>query len=182
MFVVLCIVAVGLLAWTRLPSLSPSEEQLDDLEEAIATALNPNSLSPNPRLRSVMEAILPGTGPNNCEWGSSTQPNDPKSWVGCWDYVRGDLRRVGNRVNARLESEGFRVSQARTDRTIKLTAVRKSDTVCVDLLAPGFTDGRNTSPTEVNPDPGEVFVDVWMAEPRGQAQGACDELPPWENQ
>jgi hypothetical protein len=139
LFVVLCIVAVALFAWTRLPSLGPSEEQLDDLEEAIATALGPNSVSPNPRLRGVVEAVLlPGMDKNSCEWGSSTEPTDPKSWVGCWDYVAGDLRRVGNRVNARFESEGFRVSRTRTDRTIEFTALRKSETVCVDVLAPGL--------------------------------------------
>ncbi len=178
LFVVLRIAAVALLAWTRLSSLGPSEEQLDDLEEAIATALNPNS-----RLRSVVDAVLlPGMDRNSCEWGLSTEPNDPKSWVGCWDYVRGDLRRVGNRVHARLESEGFRVSRARTDRTIEFTAARKSETVCVDVLAPGFTDGRNTSPSEINPDPGEVFVDVWMSERRSRAQNPCAELAPWDTQ
>ena len=182
LFLFLCGVAVALLVWSRLDSLGPSEQQLDDLEEAIATGLS-NAVKPNPRLARVVESVLlPGMDRSSCEWGSSTHSTEPRSWHGCWDYVPDDLRRVGKRVDARLDSQGFRVSQTSTDRTIAFTAVRKSETVCVDVLAPGFIDGRNTSPSEINPDPGDVFVDVWMVERRDRSQDPCGELPPWEGQ
>lgn len=135
----------------------------------------------NDSLKAVVEeTLLPGMDPSSCEWGASTYENEPKSWYGCWDYVSGDLMRVGDTMQSRLSSHGFDVSTNRTDRTVELTAVRSSETVCVDVLAPGFVDGRNTSPEEINPDPGEVFVDVWTAEPRDGTVGECAELPAWE--
>ena len=130
--------------------------------------------------RAVEEALLPGMDSSSCEWGASSYENEPKSWYGCWGYVPGNLVGVGGTIQSRLSSHGFDVSTNATGSTVEVTAVRGSETVCVDVLAPGFLDGRNTSPEEINPDPGEVFVDVWMAEPRDGTVAACAELPAWE--
>ena len=141
------------------------------------------ALAPNEALKAVVEAsLLPGMARDSCEWGSSTYENEPKSWYGCWGYVSGDLSRVGRAVESGLRSQGFDVSTNRTDFTFELTAVRAAETVCVDVLAPGFSDGRNTDPDEIDPDAGEVFVDVWTAEPRDGGSGLCDELPAWEDE
>jgi len=129
---------------------------------------------------AVEEALLPGMDPGSCEWGSSTYENEPKSWYGCWDYVSGDPAGVGDTVQSRLSSLGFEVSRDDADLTVELTGVRHSGTVCVDVLAPGVVSGRNTSPEEINPDPGEVFVDVWTAHLRDGATDPCAELPAWE--
>jgi hypothetical protein len=147
------------------------------------TLLGPSGCAPgaNAELKGVVEeAILPGMDASSCEWGSSTYPSEPKSWYGCWDYVRGDAAHVGKKVRSRLRSQGFDVSTGRTELTVELTAVRGSQTVCVDVLAPGFVDGRNTSPEEIDLDRGEVFVDVWMVEPRDGRAGGCAALPAWE--
>ena len=148
-----------------------------------ATLLSLSGCAPgaNDDLKAVVEnTFLPGMDSTSCEWGSSSYENEPKSWYGCWAYVSGDVERVGDAMHSRLNSHGFDVSRNRTDFTVELTAVRNSETVCVDVLAPGFVAGRNTSPDEINPDPGEVFVDVWMAEPRDAQAGVCAELPAWD--
>ena len=136
------------------------------------------ALSPNGDLKALVgEAGFAGSSPYGCKWGSSNFPNEPKSWYGCWDYVPGRLGRVSRVVGARLVAHGFRVTAARGFLSVYLTAVRGTDTLCVDVLAPGFVHGRNTDPFEVNPGAREVFVDVWAVEPRG-ATARCAALPP----
>jgi hypothetical protein len=174
------VVAAALLLWGSC-SFGPSDEQLEELEEAIATAL-PNAFRPNTELKRVVDAVLlPGMdkGPSQCEWGSSNHENEPKSWFGCWDYVSGDPVRISKTVQSRLRSRGFAVSGIPAHLAVHFTAVRKGTTVCVDVLAPGFLDGRNTDPDEINPDPGDVFVDVWMVEPRHRTDDPCSGLPAW---
>ena len=184
LFALLCVVAVVLLVLgTSRVSLGPSEKQLDELEDAIAAL--PNALGPNKELKRVVDAVLlPGMdkGPSQCEWGSSNYENEPKSWFGCWDYVSGDPVRITKAVQSRLRSRGFDVSGVPGRLAVYLTAVRDGKTVCADVLAPGFTEGRNTSPEEINPDPGDVFVDVWIVEPRDRAYDPCSELPAWPDE
>jgi hypothetical protein len=179
LFALLCVIAVALLVGTSRFSFGPSDEQLDELEEAIATAL-PNALGPNTELKRGVDAVLlPGMNKSKCEWGSSSHENEPKSWYGCWDYVSGDPVRISKTVQSRLRSRGFDVSGIPAHLAVQFTAVRNGKTVCVDVLAPGFTYGRNTSPEEINPGPRDVFVDVWMVEPRDRTHDPCNELPAW---
>jgi len=135
----------------------------------------------NDQLKRVVEAaLLPGMNSSSCEWGASSFENEPSSWYGCWDYVSGEPVRVGGTIRSQLSSQGFDVFMSRGHLTVELMAVRHSAIVCVDVLAPGFVDGRNTSPEEVDPGPGEVFVDVWTAELRDGSGDACAGLPAWE--
>lgn len=129
---------------------------------------------------AVEQALLPGMDRQSCEWGASSFEAEPKSWYGCWDYVRGDEASVAESVSSQLADNGFDVTEETGTRTVELTAVRGSDTVCVDVLAPGFERGRNTLAREVNPDAGEVFVDVWTVERRNARSKRCAELPGWE--
>lgn len=178
LFTLLCVIAATLLLWGSC-SFGPSDEQLEKLEEAIATAL-PNALGPNQKLKGIVDGVLlPGMDKSQCEWGSSSHENEPKSWYGCWDYVSGDPVRISKKVQSRLRSRGFDVSGIPAHLAVQFTAVRNGKTVCVDVLAPGFTDGRNTSPEEINPGPRDVFVDVWMVEPRDRTYGPCNDLPAW---
>jgi hypothetical protein len=114
-----------------------------------------------------------------CEWGSSSHQSEPKSWYGCWDYLSGDPVHISKAVQSRLRSRGFAVTGVPAHLAVQFTAVRNGKTVCVDVLAPGFTHGRNTSPAEINPGPKDVFVDVWMVEPRNRTDGLCNALPAW---
>jgi len=109
----------------------------------------------NDQLKRVVEAaLLPGMDSSSCEWGASSFENEPSSWYGCWDYVSGEPVRVGGTIRSQLSSQGFDVFMSRGHLTVELMAVRHSAIVCVDVLAPGFVDGRNTSPEEVDPGPG----------------------------
>jgi hypothetical protein len=179
LFALLCLIAAAVvLLGTSHFSLGRANEQFKELGAAIdATA---GGTLP---LKSAIETVLlPGMNTSSCEWGSSSYENEPKAWYGCWDYVSGDVSRVGKAVQSRLRSRGFDVSRTRTEFAVELTAVRNSKTVCVDVLARGFRDGRNTSPDEVNPDQGEVFVDIWMADQRDGSVGVCEELPAWQDE
>jgi hypothetical protein len=178
LFALLCLIAAALLLGTSRFSLGHANEQFKDLAAEIDATMGGTL-----QLKAVVETVLlPGMNKSSCEWGSSNHENEPKSWYGCWDYVSGDLSRVGKTLQSRLRLRGFDVSRTRTEFTVELTAVRNSKTVCADVLAPGFRDGRNTSPDEINPDPGEVFVDIWMAEPRDGRVGVCAELPAWQDE
>jgi hypothetical protein len=149
---------------------------------AVAALVAGCSLTGNDDLkRLVKEASFAGASPYDCEWGSSNFESDPKSWYGCWDYVRGTPRRVSRVVRRRLVAHGFRVTSTRGFRSVYLTAVRGSDTLCVDVLARGFRRGRNTRPSEVNPGRREVFVDIWAVEPRASTI-PCSALAPWADE
>lgn len=136
----------------------------------------------NGELRALIEeASFPESSSLDCEWGSSDFDHEPRSWYGCWDYVPGNLQRVSRTLRSRLAAQGFTVSSRAAVRSVQLTGVRGADTLCVDVLARGFARGRNTSPSEVDISPGEIFVDIWTTEPRespGAAAGpACSGLP-----
>jgi hypothetical protein len=53
-----------------------------------------------------------------------------------------------------------------------LKATRDGKIVCVDVLERGAVQGRNTSAAEIDPDPGESFLDIWAARP-----ASCARLP-----
>lgn len=136
----------------------------------------------NEELRALVEeAELGDDSSVGCEWGSSSYESEPESWYGCWNYVPGTLDDVAETFRARLAAKGFDVRSRDGVLSVQMTAVRGGETLCVDVLDRGFEAGRNTYPAEVDISPGEVFVDVWAAEPR-QAAGAsgvaeCAELP-----
>ena len=126
-------------------------------------------------LRALVGEAAPAGSSLDCEWGSSSFEGEPDAWVGCWDYVPGSLRRAAQAVESRLSSRGFTISRQDAPNMVQLTAVRASDALCVDLLA-GSASGRNTHSDEINPSPGEVFVDIWAAKPATLAR-ECKELP-----
>jgi hypothetical protein len=145
------------------------------------------SLGPNDHLRVLMkEVALPGSSSFDCEWGASSFKSEPKSWYGCWDYVPGDLEHVSQTVQSRLIARHFAVWRRRSALTVEFSALRDSDVLCVDVLARGFARGRNTSPSEVDISPGEVFVDIWTTTPRiappGRIRPACAALPPFPDE
>jgi hypothetical protein len=139
------------------------------------------SLGPNGELRKIVDGVAPPDSSLNCEWGSSSFENEPKSWYGCWNYVPGKLKPVARTFKSRLAKQGFVVSSHRYARSVQLTGVRGARTLCVDILGPGFVSGRNTSPAEVNPPRGQVFVDIWTVElpeaPAGAGIPPCAALP-----
>lgn len=137
----------------------------------------------NDELRALVDEVsLPGASDADCEWGSSGFENDPKSWYGCWKYHAGTLQSTAREVESRLAAHDFVFAVQRKPFAVEITARRGPVTVCVDVLARGFTRGRNTYADEVNMDRGEVFVDVWTTEPRGSAPMACAELPRWPDE
>ena len=136
----------------------------------------------NDQLRTLVEAAAaPPDSPLGCEWGSSTYENEPKSWYGCLNYESGELQKVARRFKSRLVKQGFVVSSRTDGRSVQLTAVRGGRTLCIDVLGPGFVRSRNTSPSDVDPARGEVFVDIWTTErredPVGAAKRPCAPLP-----
>jgi hypothetical protein len=138
------------------------------------------TLGANEELKRVVEqSLIPGMYLADCEWGSSSYELEPKSWYGCRGYLTGDLAGAESTLQTRLAARGFDVTTRRHGSSVELTALRQAATVCVDVLAPGFADGRNTSPEEIDPEPDEVFVDVWSAEPRTATSDVCIELPAW---
>jgi hypothetical protein len=141
----------------------------------------------NSELRALVEeASLPASSSYDCEWGSSSFDHEPKSWYGCWAYVPGTLESVSRTVRKRLIARRFGVSSENAEMTVELIATRGGRTICVDVLARGFVRGRNTFPSEVDIDAGEVFVDIWTVEPRESSSAAsrpqCAELPRWPDQ
>ena len=177
LFALLCLIAIVLLLWPVRSSFGPSNEQIDQALAEIDAALD----STGKQKATIETVLLPGMDKNSCEWGSSGYENEPKAWYGCWDYVRGTPRRVSRVVRRRLVAHGFRVTSTRGFRSVYLTAVRGSDTLCVDVLARGFRRGRNTRPSEVNPGRREVFVDIWAVEPRASTI-PCSALAPWADE
>lgn len=139
------------------------------------------ALGPNGELRTLVDAVAPPDSSLNCEWGSSNFENEPKSWYGCWNYVAGELQPVARAFKSRLAKQGFVVSSRRYARSVQLTGVRGVRTLCIDVLGPGFVSGRNTSPSEVNPPRGQVFVDIWTMvlpeAPVGAGIPPCAALP-----
>lgn len=134
----------------------------------------------NDELKAIVEEVwLAGASSNDCEWGSSSFESEPRSWYGCWQYVAGSLGDTGRVVQRRLESSGFRVHRepVRDKRVVSLTGARGTDVVCVDVLAPGFQVGRNSAPQEIDPSPGQVFVDIWTVEPSGPRCAALPAFP-----
>ena len=131
-------------------------------------------------LRALVDEVTVRGDWHGCEWGSSSFDSEPKSCYGCWDYVPGSLESVALEIYYGLDKRGFAVKAGRDARSVRLTAARRAQTLCVDVLAPGFARGRNTAPSEVHIPPTEVFVDVWAAEPRAAGTAtarACAELP-----
>ena len=129
-------------------------------------------------LRVLVDEAAPVGSSLDCEWGSSTYEGEPDAWVGCWDYMPGTSKQLAAAVESRLSSRGFAVSRRRVAHMVQITASRGSETVCIDVLEPGFLDGRNTHESEVDPAAGEVFLDIWASKP--PALGSlCTELPAW---
>ncbi len=140
------------------------------------------SLGPDDELRTLVKgAALPASSSFDCEWGSSSFESEPKSWYGCWDYVPGDLRRVSRRLQLRIIAQGFAVWRRTNALSVQFSAIRGADVLCVDILARGFAHARNTSPSEVDISPGQVFVDMWTTKPRespiAAARPPCAGLP-----
>jgi hypothetical protein len=130
----------------------------------------------NGELRTLVEeATLSGS--SGCEWGSSSFEAEPKSWYGCWDFASGELQRVARAYKSRLAAQGFAVSSDADALGVALTGVRGENTLCIDVLTPAFVAGRNTSPSEVDVPPGELFVDIWAVEPREAGVAPCAPLP-----
>jgi hypothetical protein len=93
---------------------------------------------------------------------------------------------VSRAVKSRLAEQGFVVSSRADALTVQLTGLRGGRVVCVDVLAPGFTSGRNTSASEIRLLPGEILVDIWATEPREMPVGApvppCTAMPAWPDE
>jgi hypothetical protein len=141
------------------------------------------TLGANEELKRVVEGAFPPgmeSSMDSCEWGSSTYEHQPKSWYGCWGYSSGDFVRVAATIAAQLSRRDFAVTASRKGRRVELTGVLGAETVCVDVLGPGSTDGRNTSQAEIRLGPGDFFVDVWSIELRDGGDAACADLPAWE--
>ena len=140
-----------------------------------------NALNADPELRALVGTAVPPGAPIACEWGSSSYGNQSTSWLGCWTYVPGAPESVARSVRSRLVAQGFVVSLLTSDLAVELTATRGTDTLCVDVLAPGFSHGRNTLAAEVDPVAGEVFLDIWSAKHKEAVPGAdyrhCYPLP-----
>lgn len=130
-------------------------------------------------MRTPVEAVAKPDRSLDCEWGSSTFKEEPRSWYGCWNAASGSLRRVAREYESRIAAQGFVVSSRTDGLSVQLTGVLGARTLCVDVLAHGYTRARNTSPSEVNPPRGKVFVDVWAVELRetGPASRPCRALP-----
>jgi hypothetical protein len=81
----------------------------------------------------------------------------------------------------RPRHRGYDVSVKGGARRIELTARRGDVVLSIDVLARGFSRGRNTFASEVDIPRGEVFVDIWATEPRssGRNRPPCAELPRW---
>jgi hypothetical protein len=140
-----------------------------------------SALSADSELRALVDAAAPPGAPLECEWGSSSYEGEPDAWVGCWSFLTEAPETVARSMTSQLEAHGFAVSSWAGDLTIELTGTRGADTLCVDLLSPGFTRGRNTSPSEVISSPGDVLVDIWTAR-LGEGTidaDACAPLPVW---
>jgi hypothetical protein len=138
----------------------------------------------NDHLKALVDEVaLPGASSLDCEWGASSYDSEPRSWYGCWQYVPDSLGHAGRAVLDRLAARGFTVSLAvpHDGHAVRLTGRRGADVVCVDVLERGFANGRNTAPEEIDPSPGEVFVDIWTVEPRAPGQPRCGALPAFEN-
>jgi hypothetical protein len=134
----------------------------------------------NDDLKAIVEEVwLPGATSDDCEWGSSSFESEPKSWYGCWQYVSDSLAQTSRVVKQRLASRGFRIriENPPDNRVVALVGTRGADVVCIDVLAPGFRAGRNTAPQEINPSPGQVFVDIWIVEPSATSGPRCAALP-----
>ena len=133
-------------------------------------------------LRALIDEVaLPQSSNFACEWGASSFESEPRSWYGCWDYVSDNRDRVSYRLRMRLAAAGFDVAVRANGPSAELTGIRGLKTVCVDVLPRGFAHGRNTAPSEVEIDAGEVFVDMWTVEwdapRRADAVGSCPPLP-----
>jgi hypothetical protein len=141
---------------------------------AALAVLSGCAIVPNGDLRKLVKAAAPAGSSLECEWGSSGFEQEPKSWYGCWVHDSGGLQRVSRAVKSRLAEQGFVVSSRGDALTVQLTGLRGGRVVCVDVLAPGFSSGRNTSASEIRLSPGEILVDVWATEPREAPVGAAD--------
>jgi hypothetical protein len=153
---------------------------------AALSVLSGCAFGANGELRTLVEAAAPPQSSVECEWGSSSFEQEPKSWYGCLAHESGQLQRVARTVESRLAGQGFVVSSRTEGLTVQMTGVREARIVCVDVLAPGFTDGRNTSASEVDLSHGDILVDIWATEPReapvGAAAPACAPLPAWPDE
>jgi hypothetical protein len=153
------------------------------LTAAVAAVLVLTACAPfaDDELRALVEEAAPAGSSLDCEWGKSTLPQDPDAWYGCWYYSAGSLTTVSEVVESQLTASGFVLTRRRTPHMLQLTATRGLETVCIDVLEPGFSRGRNTGSWEVDPAADEVFVDVWSSKPQSFAE-LCMELPAWSEE
>ena len=129
-------------------------------------------------LRYLVEDAEPAAGRSlGCEWGREWGTDAAGTYYGCWREVSGTLADVAGTMQARLTERGYAVAPEEAPLQISLTATRGTDTMCVDVLAPGFTQGRNTLASDLDIPPGRLLVDLWISRGGDSSVPPCAALP-----
>lgn len=114
----------------------------------------------NEELRGLVDGVAPAERDMlECTWGTNWG-TDSGSYYGCSYFVQGRLKNVGQAVLDRMAKRGFTVTCRVESRNIELTGSRDGTMFYADILAKGFTHGRNIDAADVDIPRGHVLVEI----------------------
>jgi hypothetical protein len=118
----------------------------------------------NEELQGLVDGVAPAENDIvECNWGTSWG-SESGSYYGCFYFVPGRLKRVGQAVLEQMAAHGFTVTCRVDAHAIELTGSRDGTMFYADILANGFIHGRNVDAADVEIPRGQVFVDIAAVE------------------
>lgn len=114
----------------------------------------------NEELRALVDDVAPAERSMlECNWGTN-RGSESGSYYGCFYFVPGRLKQVGQAVLDRVAAYGFTVTCRVDSHSIELTGSRDGTMFYADILATGFVHSHNVDAADVDIPKGHVLVEI----------------------